>query len=213
MPGPSTRLLPQLSDVISLKRLLQSVAMLDAVICPEWEYRYYSFNANWAAGEMMGSMRNGQGDGFFALFNCYGVFIKGFDHESMVASLRLPSEQFYRDLPHQFAACCGEPAFSPELVTFCMWRLSQEPGWSRAKITLPPSEASDGSAHLLAILDRSPETYLRWATEYYESEMSTQAVVAVYEHRVLTEEIVAALNPKCSLTSLREDIVQIGYPT
>jgi hypothetical protein len=210
MPGPSTRNLLQLPGAISLRRLLQSVAMLDAVICPEWEYRYYSFNANWAAGEMMGSMRNGQGDGFFALFNRHGVFIKGFDHESTVASL--PSEQFYRDLPHQFSACCSEPAFSPELVTFCVWRLSEEPGWSGAKIALPPSE-DDGSANLLAILDCSPETYLRWATEYYGRELSALAVIAVYEHRVLTEEIVAALNPMCSLTSLREDIAEIGYPT
>ncbi|MGA7805455.1 hypothetical protein [Bradyrhizobium sp.] len=73
----------QLPDVFSLKRLLQSVAILDAVICPEWPHRYYSFNANWATGEMMGSMRNGQGDEFFALFNSHGAFIKGFDHESM----------------------------------------------------------------------------------------------------------------------------------
>jgi hypothetical protein len=203
----------QLPEVFSLRRLLQSVAMLDAVICPEWAHRYYSFNANWATGEMMGSMRNGQGDDFFALFNSHGVFIKGFDHESMVASLMLPSKEFYRDLPHQFEACCNEPAFSPELVTFCMWRLSKEPTWSSATIALPASEDGDGSAHLLAILDCSPETYLRWATEYYESEVSPQAVIAVYEHRVLTEEIVASLNPKCGLTSLREDIVKIGYPT
>jgi len=203
----------RLPDVSALKRLLQSVAMLDAIICPEWEYRYYSFNANWAPGEMMGSMRNGQGDDFFALFNCHGVFIKGFDHESMVASSGLPSEQFYRDLPHQFAVCCSEPAFSPELVTFCMWRLSEEPAWSSAKVTLPASEDSDGSAHLLAILDCSPETYVRWATEYYEAEVPSQAVIAVYQHRVLTEEIVASLNPKCSLTSLREDVAEIGYPT
>lgn len=213
MPGPSTRNLPQLPDTVSLKRLLQSVAMLDAVICPEWEYRYYSFNANWAAGEMMGSMRNGQGDEVLTLFNRHGVFIKGFDHESMVASLRLPSEQFYRDLPHQFSACCLEPAFSPELVTFCMWRLSGDSGWSCAKIALPPSEDADGSAHLLSILDCSPETYLRWATEYYEREVFAQAVIAVYEHRPLAEEIVAALNPTCSLASLREDIAEIGYPT
>lgn len=212
MPGPSTRTL-QLPGVIPLKRLLQSVAMLDAIICPEWEYRYYSFNANWAAGEMMGSMRNGQGDGFFALFNCHGVFIKGFDHESMVGSLRVPSEQFYRHLPHQFSACCIEPAFSPEFVTFCMWRLSEESSWSRAKITAAPSEDSDGSAHLLAILDGLPETYLRWATEYYEREVSVRAVIAVYEHRALTEEIVAALNRARNLASLREEISEIGYPT
>jgi hypothetical protein len=213
MPGPSTRNMRQLPDVFSLKRLLQSVAMLDAIICPEWEGRYYSFNANWATGEMMGSMRNGHGDEFFALFNSHGAFIKGFDHESMVASLRLPSEQFYRDLPHQFAACCSEPAFSTEFVTFCMWRLSEAPVWSSATIALPASGDSDGSAHLLAILDCSPETYRRWASEYFESEVSLQAAIAVYEHRILTDEIIASLNPKRNPTSLRADIAMIGYPT
>ncbi|WP_139017438.1 hypothetical protein [Bradyrhizobium sp. STM 3809] len=213
MPGPSTRNLSQLPDVFSLKRLLQSVAMLDAIICPEWAYRYYSFSANWATEEMMGSMRNGEGDEFFVLFNSYGAFIKGFDHESMVASLRLPSEQFYRDLPRPFAACCSEPAFSPQDVTFCMWRLSEAPAWSSARLELAASGDSDGSAHLLSILDCSPDTYRQWAAEYYQREVSPQATIAVYEHRALTDEIVAAINPTTDLASLGEDIAQIGYPT
>ncbi|MGJ4943327.1 hypothetical protein ACQR1W_22305 [Bradyrhizobium sp. HKCCYLS1011] len=187
--------------------------MLDTIICPQWEHRYYSFNSNWAAGEMVGSMRNGQGDEFFAAFNCHGTFIKGFDHESAAASLGLPSERFYRALPHHFAAFSREPAFSPEYVTFCMWRLSDEPAWSSAKIELPEAEDSDGSAHLLEILDCLPKTYWRWATEYYETEVSQQAVIAVYEHRTLTEEIVASLNPTCSVAALRDDIAEIGYPS
>ncbi|SMX56850.1 conserved protein of unknown function [Bradyrhizobium sp. ORS 285] len=213
MPGPSTRDVHHLPDIVSLKRLLQSVAMLDAIICPDWEYRYYSFNANWAAGEMMGSMRNGQGDEFFVLFNSHGAFIKGFDHGSVVASLRLPGQQFYRDLPGQFASCCSEPAFSPEFVTFCMWRLLESPAWSSAATELASSGDSDGSARLLSILDRSPETYRRWASEYYERDVPSQAVIAVYEHRVLTDEIVAAINPTIDPASLGEDIAQIGYST
>ena len=43
----STRNLEGLPDVTRLKRLLQSLAMLDAILMPEWEYRYYSFNAHW----------------------------------------------------------------------------------------------------------------------------------------------------------------------
>jgi hypothetical protein len=35
--------------------------MIEAVVCPEWQYRYYSFNAGWAPGEEMASMRNGMG--------------------------------------------------------------------------------------------------------------------------------------------------------
>jgi hypothetical protein len=69
-------------DVESLKRLSQSLAMLDAILSPDWEFRYYSFNSKWNAGEMMASMRNGSGDDYFILFNSSGAIIKGFAHES-----------------------------------------------------------------------------------------------------------------------------------
>ena len=62
----TTENLDGLPDVARLKRLLQSMAMLDAILMPEWEYRYYSFNALWGEGEMMGSMRDGAGDEFLA---------------------------------------------------------------------------------------------------------------------------------------------------
>jgi hypothetical protein len=112
----STRNLEGLPDVTRLRRLLQSVAILDAILMPEWQYRYYSFNAHWGQGEMMGSMINGSGDEFFALFNMHGVFLKGFDHEATAAAI--PSRHFYRDLPAQFEPCAREPAFSPDDVTF-----------------------------------------------------------------------------------------------
>jgi hypothetical protein len=124
----STRNLKALPDLASLKRLLQAMAMLDAILQPDWQYRYYSFNAHWPKGQMMGSMRNGQGDEFFALFNNHGAFLKGFVHESPMA--RIPSEHFYRDLPREFDECRREAAFFPEDVTFCLWRLIGQPAWS-----------------------------------------------------------------------------------
>jgi hypothetical protein len=42
---PSTRDPSALPEVGSLRRLSQSLAMLDAILCPEWQYRYHSFNA------------------------------------------------------------------------------------------------------------------------------------------------------------------------
>ena len=65
----STRDLKGMPDIEKLRRLLQSMAMLEAILLPEWEYRYYSFNARWAEGEQMGSMRDGSGNDFFALVN------------------------------------------------------------------------------------------------------------------------------------------------
>ena len=41
----STRDLSALPTIETLKKLTQSLAMLDAVIEREWDYRYYSFNA------------------------------------------------------------------------------------------------------------------------------------------------------------------------
>src|SRR5262249_49133044 len=95
----STRNLEALPDVAPLMRLLQAMAMLDAILEPDWQFRYYSFNARWAQNQMMAQCGNGQGDKFFALFNNHGAFIKGFAHESPMA--RIPSERFYRDLPRE----------------------------------------------------------------------------------------------------------------
>lgn len=68
----STRDLSGLPDVDGLRRTWQSMGMLDAILCPEWQYRYYSFNAAWAVGEQMGSMRDGSGNHLFAHFGPTG---------------------------------------------------------------------------------------------------------------------------------------------
>jgi hypothetical protein len=68
----STRDLSQLPDIDPLKRLMQSLAMLDAIISPVWEHRYFSFNAHWSASEQVGSMLDGSGNHYFALFNAAG---------------------------------------------------------------------------------------------------------------------------------------------
>lgn len=206
----STRNLVGLPDIIGLKRLLQAMAMLDAIIEPEWEYRYYSFNAHWDLGEMMGSMRNGEGDDFFALFNTHGAFLKGLDHESEAA--QVPSDRLYQGLPPQFEPCMREPAFGPDTVSFCVWRLSDQHHWSCTKLDLAATHDFDGSAHMLSMFDGVPETYQAWATEYYERDISLRSVTSVYAHHTLSDELVAALNPKLNVKLLQADIVEIGYP-
>jgi hypothetical protein len=186
------------------------MAMLDAILEPDWQYRYYSFNARWAKGEMMGSMRNGQGDELFALFNNRGAFLKGFAHESRIA--RISSERFYRDLPGAFEACRREPAFSPDDVTFCLWRLIGQPAWSYGKVDFPFYEDVDGSAYILSRLDGLPRTYKVWASEYYERDVPIAVVEAIYRHEPLTDELASALNPEHSLKLLGPDISEIGYP-
>ena len=207
----STSNLHDLPDVPTLMRLLQSIAMLDAILEPEWQYRYYSFNARWSESEKMGSMRNGQGDDLFVLFNAQGAFIKGFVHDAPIVSQKVPAEHFYRSLPLEFEECAREPAFSPERVTFCLWRLNNQRSWSHSDV--PPCGAdADGSANLLTMLDGSPETYRAWGTDYYERDISIEPVAAVYRHEPLTEALIQALNPEQRLALLSDDLEEIAYP-
>jgi len=43
----STRDLSGLGSLGTVERVAQSIAVLDAILSPEWEYRFFSFNAEW----------------------------------------------------------------------------------------------------------------------------------------------------------------------
>lgn len=65
------------------------LAAADAILELEWQYRYFSFDAEWdrAAGERLATMRNGSGDDVFIVFFADGrALIKGLAHESAVAA-------------------------------------------------------------------------------------------------------------------------------
>ncbi|MGW2899118.1 hypothetical protein ACWDAO_32160 [Streptomyces sp. NPDC001212] len=59
--------------------------MLDAVLSPEWEWRYYSFDSGWSPGEEMASMRDGAGNDYAIVFSAAGVYAQACDHESQFA--------------------------------------------------------------------------------------------------------------------------------
>jgi hypothetical protein len=98
-----------------------------------------------------------------------------------------------------------------EDVTFCIWRLIEEPTWSCGKVDLPVFDDADGSARLLSILDGNPDTYSLWASEYFECDISKAAIEAVYQHLPLSDEHIVALNPHQSKNLLAPDIAEIGY--
>lgn len=212
----STRNLDSLPDVGRLQSLLKSLATLDAIMSPEWEYRYYSFNSKWSRSEQMGSMRNGSGDEFFALFNRAGCFIKGFAHEYPMTPYRTrPPETWARILdgvPEDFSSGVNEPAFSMNDVTFCLWRRYSDSAWSHGPIDFPDGDDPDGSAYLLSILDGEPATYCQFAEDYFESTVPVESVRHIYNHFPLTDTVVASLNADATLKQLAQDLIEIGYP-
>lgn len=198
------------------------MAMLDAILSPEWQYRYYSFNSKWARAEQMGSMRNGSGDDFFALFNRHGCFLKGFAHEYEMSPYGLTPKRVWPgvldSVPAEFADGLNEPAFSIEDTTFCVWRRYADPAWQRGDIEFPANQPDpDGSEFLLSPLDGQPETYFAWAKDYFDlgagaSRLTLDHVRQIYDHRPLTVELVTAINPDLSFSDLDPDIAEIGYP-
>jgi hypothetical protein len=209
--------LAKLPDVESLKRLSQSLAILDAIMSPEWEYRYYSFNSKWNEGEMLASRRDGSGDQYFILFNSQGAIIKGFAHESVMSPFAGEPPEVWRgvldDVPGEFQGFLSEPAFSTEETTFCLWRGYSDSSWQVGDIIYPEGDDPDGSEDLLGILDADPEHYRYFASEYYERDVSLSAVRHIYQHKPLTDDIIAELNAEVSKKDLRDDIREIGFPS
>ena len=212
----SSRTLAELPGIDEVKRISQSIAMLDAIMTDEWEYRYFSFDAKWGEGEMLATMRDGNGDSYFILFNSFGAIIKGYGHESAMAAFTVDSGKVWPgvldELPPEFEAVLTDPAFVAEETSFCIWRKYSDSHWQTGKIEYPDAEFVDGSEDNLFMLDGIPKTYQQWATEYYGKAVPLDAVKAVYEHKPLTQQLVSSLNPERRIEDLESDLDEIRYP-
>ena len=213
---PSKHILASLLDIENLRKLCQSLAMLDAVMCESWDSRYCSFDSKWNVGEMLGTMRNGAGDEYYIYFSEYGAIIKGFDHESEMNLCDEPEEVWKGVLdavPSEFDNFLQDDAFPREYTTFCLWNLNNNPKWQTGQIEYPnDDEKADGSNWMLFLLDGSPETYRDWAKTYYNKEICLETVKKIYSCEPLSEEMVVKLNPKRNFADLTGDIEEIGYP-
>lgn len=202
----------RLPDIPTFRRLTRSLAMLDAILFPDWEYRYHSFDAHWGTGEQMASMRNGQGDHWFALFTVAGVVLIGLDHEASMYRPDDPWPGLFDGIPPDLSAAIGEPAFDSRNSTFCVWRRVGATTWEHGPIRFPAGGDPDGSAGLLSHLDGDVESYGAFARERYGIDPDREAVALVYGHAPLTDGVVARLNPAISVAALDDAITEIGYP-
>jgi hypothetical protein len=195
MGGISTRNLALLA-IDELRKLCQAIATLDAILSPESEWRYYSFNNKWAEGVTCASMRNGSGDDFFIHFSAAGALIKGFAHEYLMSPWSRISQSYHNGAPGHwpgvtdtvpllFREALQEPAFTWEATTFCIWRTYDDNRWCVGDIDFPAYSYwrrpdgivevgsisdPDGSNFLLSILDGKSETYKEFADEYFVQE-------------------------------------------
>ncbi|MFC8918154.1 hypothetical protein ACFT5C_20520 [Streptomyces sp. NPDC057116] len=202
----TARLLPAIPV---LRDHCRALATLEAILCPDARFRHYTFDAHWSATEELASMSNGAGDEFSIVFSPAGAYVRGFDHES-------PMSPYVHDavwpgvvdeVPEVFRRYVDEPAFSDGVgfpsVTACLWRTAGDDAWRTGAIDFPAACDPDGSDYLFEHLtDRSAETYQAFAEDAHEVPVDLDAVRHVLALRPLTDEVVAALNPKLTLAGL-----------
>lgn len=210
----------QLPEIAVLREHCRSLAVLEAILSPEWADRYHSFDRHWSENELMASMRNGSGDEYSIVFSPVGAYVRGFDHESPMSPYAEdgPWPGVLDEVPDIFQSYIEEPAFSDEdgvpVITACIWRETGDDVWKTGTIDFPDRgmEDPDGAGRLFHLLvDRSPEAFQQWTEDYYEVPVDLEAVRHVFSSRPLTEDVVSALNSEIVLADLAEDLAQIGY--
>lgn len=165
---------------------------MDAILSPEWLYRYYSFNQHWSAEARMASMRDGCGSHWFLVWRGPLAFLKVYDKE--LGSRALPA------IPSEYSEEATEPAFTMDHSTLCSWW--DGTGW----------QGTNHESELLGLLTGGPEDYASWAEEYFELRVPVPIVRRFFAREPLTQDLVAALNPELSLAALEADLQEIGYP-
>lgn len=192
LSSENLNLLPNSSE---LQKICKSISTLEAILCPEWEYRYYSYQKDWSDTEEFCEMRDGTGNKMLIIFTRKGTCINGFAKESEMngwKSIPIKQKKSFTEklfgskkeikteltqiipkgvvdnLPKVFNEFIfGEPVKSIG-TTFCIWQTETDNNWKIGKVDLPKDEYKDGSNDLLQLLDGKPLTYKNWAEEYYE---------------------------------------------
>lgn len=194
---------------------MQSLALLDAILESDWQYRYFSFNAKWSQTEQMGSMRNGSGDDLFAIFDSNGCFIRGFDHESVMSPWGSGHKKVWPGVldlvPSQLSQSLQEPAFHMEDTTFCVWRLHDDANWSVGRVDFPEGDDPDGSEWMLSLVAGTPLDYQTFAADYFEVEVQLEAIGEVFAHAPLSRNLLAQFPAGRAWDDLVVDAEEIGY--
>lgn len=188
-----------LPSIAEIRKRSQGAALLDAIIMPEWEYRYFSFNCNWDEGgsEMMASMRNGSGGEYFLHFSGSGAVGKVFFEQPVDDASLLLSR-----VPGCFSSFKNESAFKLDDTTFYFWRANEDKEWS----ALPDSL---NSYALLGFLVGGDAYYHSWAESYYEKNIDAETLKEVFNSLNIDPQQLATLNPDITIEDLGNDLAEI----
>ncbi len=197
-----------LPNTKTLQRVCKAISVLDAIICQEWESRYYSYNCQWNIDEEFCEMRNAEGSQILILFQKEACVINGYSPEYKEPK----KSRLTQNLPSVFDEFIfGEPVATIG-TTFCIWNIDNE--WKTGQL----NKADDGSEELLSIFDGKPESYISWASDYFEGYYKENGILIdvvreIYEGKTLTKDMIFAIVDKIEDWDLLiSDLAEIDYP-
>lgn len=209
----TSRKLKSLPDRKKVQNICKAISVLDAILCQEWEYRYYSYNSQWGENEEFFEMRNGEGNQMLVLFREDGCVINGFSQDFYEFRKDYPKDELTKRLPEIFNEFIfGEPVNTIG-TTFCIWSTIAEK-WETGEI----KTNQDGSSDMLYIFDGLPYTYIDWASDYFqdsykESGIPFDIVTKIYQGETLTKEMVLSIVDELEdWLQLESDLKEINYP-
>lgn len=186
-------------SIDSLKNISKKIALIEAVIEPEWEYRYYSYNSKWSDSEEMASMRDGSGNYYFILFSGSQCFIKVIDKmQNFKDEAMRTLDAMDIDSQKSISAFLNEPAFYTDELSYLYWNTNGT--WNSIEM--------NEHSWLNILHDPVPE-YIRFAKNYYDKTIPKKTVSTVINEEVSLSYLVK-LNPDIDINSLKTDIDEIG---
>jgi len=189
----------ELPSINKVKKILQGLALMDAILMPEWEYRFFSYNCNWdeKGNESMASMRDGEGNEYFLYFSDLGVAGKLLFENQIQNPLSILEK-----IPDIFESFKNEVAFNLNHTTFFFWRSYQDEKWvvSPNNLKFYP---------LLGFIKNSYKGYQQWAENYYERDIDSKTLKEVFTFLSVNSEQLSILNSELTLEDLKEDMEEI----
>lgn len=186
---------------IKLKQKLKSLALLNAIIEPEWEYRYYSYNSTWGENEEMASLRDSCGGEWFIWFSDDLI---GFKCTSPVDGLASDFSKLTNQLPTSYSPFINESAFSMDSGS-AIWYLESDI-WKKYGINIADLPTPE------SVIKMSAKEFCVFAEEMYEVELDEQIVGKILEGK-FEFEMASALNSDVDISELKKELMEIGLST
>ncbi|HBC3450894.1 TPA: hypothetical protein KDY51_004810 [Vibrio parahaemolyticus] len=184
-----------------LKNKLKQLALLNAIIEPEWEYRYFSYNSEWSGDEEMASLRDSCGGEWFIWFS--GDLV-GFKCTSPVDGLVDEFQQLLQAFPQCYSEFVREPAFTMQTGSAAWYlHLDRLVKFGFDINDLPTPET---------ILKMSASDFCAFADSTYEVELSQQIVQSIFDGDFNVESAIE-LNPEVEVSELLAELPQLGICT